>query len=423
MNEWAPAVELTAKDRGIVDGFLEGHLDELIAFRRRVHAHPELSGRESATTEAVASRLQIAGLDPQVLPSGTGLVCDIFVGAGGINNNGAAGGAADSDDVPTVALRADLDALAMDDESTTPYRSTVPGVAHACGHDAHTTIVLGAGLLLNRLLAAEDSPRGRVRLIFEPAEEALPGGAIEVIEEGHIKGVGAIYGLHCDPKIDVGILGLNPGAITSAADLVEIEFAGPGGHTARPELTVDLVQVVARAAVEIPQRVSELANGAPIKLVFGSIRSGDAPNVVPSYGRLYGTLRTQDHEVWEQAPELIEQAIAEIVGEGGAQWRLTHTRGVPPVVNDPEATEFLSQVVTSEFDADSVVFSDQSWGGDTFAWYLESVPGSYARLGVHDPASTELLDLHASTFDIDERAIGIGVRTLAATALSWLRSQ
>ena len=313
MNEWAPAVELTAKDRGIVDGFLEGHLDELIAFRRRVHAHPELSGRESATTEAVASRLQIAGLDPQVLPSGTGLVCDIFVGAGGID---AAGSAVDSDDVPTVALRADLDALAMDDESTTPYRSTVPGVAHACGHDAHTTIVLGAGLLLNRLLAAEDSPRGRVRLIFEPAEEALPGGAIEVIEEGHLKGVGAIYGLHCDPKIDVGILGLNPGAITSAADLVEIEFAGPGGHTARPELTVDLVQVVARAAVEIPQRVRELANGAPIKLVFGSIRSGDAPNVVPSYGRLYGTLRTQDHEVWEQAPELIEQAIAEIVGDG-----------------------------------------------------------------------------------------------------------
>ncbi len=409
------APHFTDADRERVDAFLEGHLDELIAFRRRVHAHPEPSGQEFATTEAVASRLQVAGLNPQVLSSGTGVICDIVSAAS------ADGDATAS--VPTIALRADLDALAMDDESTTPYRSTVPGVAHACGHDAHTTIVLGAGLLLTRLLAAEGAPAGRVRLIFEPAEEALPGGAIEVIEEGNLKDVGAIYGLHCDPKINVGTLGLNPGPITSAADLVEIEVGGPGGHTARPELTVDLVQVIAKAAQEVPKRVEELAAGEPVKLVFGSLRSGDAANVVPSYGRLFGTLRTQNHEVWESAPELIEQALAEVVGPTGAQWRLTHTRGVPPVVNDPMATEFLSQVVTDQFGADSVLFSDQSWGGDTFAWYLERVPGSYARLGVHDPASTELLDLHASTFDIDERAIAVGIRTLSAAALSWLRSQ
>ena len=409
------APHFTDADRERVDAFLEGHLDELIAFRRRVHAHPEPSGQEFATTEAVASRLQVAGLNPQVLSSGTGVICDIVSAAS------ADGDATAS--VPTIALRADLDALAMDDESTTPYRSTVPGVAHACGHDAHTTIVLGAGLLLTRLLAAEGAPAGRVRLIFEPAEEALPGGAIEVIEEGNLKDVGAIYGLHCDPKINVGTLGLNPGPITSAADLVEIEVGGPGGHTARPELTVDLVQVIAKAAQEVPKRVEELAAGEPVKLVFGSLRSGDAANVVPSYGRLFGTLRTQNHEVWESAPELIEQELAEVVGPTGAQWRLTHTRGVPPVVNDPMATEFLSQVVTDQFGADSVLFSDQSWGGDTFAWYLERVPGSYARLGVHDPASTELLDLHASTFDIDERAIAVGIRTLSAVALSWLRSQ
>ena len=144
---------------------------------------------------------------------------------------------------------------------------------------------------------------------------------------------------------------------------------------------------------------------------------------MPSYGRLFGTLRTQDHGLWERAPKLVEQAIEDVVGPTGAQWKLTHTRGVPPVVNDPVATEFLSQVAGAELGADAILFSDQSWGGDTFAWFLESVPGSYARLGVHDPASSELLDLHASTFDIDERAIGIGVRTLAATALSWLRAQ
>ncbi len=416
MSELGAPAELTADDRAVIDGFLEGHLDELIAFRRRVHAHPELSSREFATTEAVVSRLQIAGLQPQILPSGTGLVCDIQVGGG-------SDAGVDSDDVPTIALRADLDALAMNDESTTPYRSTVPGVAHACGHDAHTTILTGAGLLITRLLSREGAPSGRVRLIFEPAEEALPGGAIEIIEEGHLKGVGAIYGLHCDPKIEVGTFGLNPGPITSAADLVEVEFAGPGGHTARPELTVDLVQVIARAAAGVPERVRELAAGEPVKLVFGSVRAGDAANVVPSYGRLFGTVRTQDHDVWERVPELIEQAIADVVGSTGVQWRLTHTPGVPPVVNDPVATEFLSQVASSEFGADAVHHSAQSWGGDTFAWYLELVPGSYARLGVHNPASSELLDLHASTFDIDERVIGIGVQLMAATALSWLRSQ
>ena len=419
MSDVGAPAELTADDRLVFDGFLEGHLDELIAFRRRVHAHPELSSHEFATTEAVLSRLQIAGLQPQILPSGTGLVCDIQVGG----SSGDTEAPTDASDLPTIALRADLDALAMNDESMTPYRSTVPGVAHACGHDAHTTILVGAGLLLTRLLNREGAPRGRVRLIFEPAEEALPGGAVEIIEEGHLKGVGAIYGLHCDPKIAVGKFGLNPGPITSAADLVEIEFAGPGGHTARPELTVDLVQVIALAAATIPGRVRELAAGDPVKLVFGSVRSGDAANVVPSYGRLFGTVRTQDHDVWERVPELIEQALAEVVGPTGAQWRLTHTPGVPPVVNDPVATEFLSQVASSEFGADAVRHSDQSWGGDTFAWYLELVPGSYARLGVHDPASAELLDLHASTFDIDERAIGIGVQLMAATALSWLRSQ
>ena len=213
MSDWGTPAALDATDRADIDAFLEGHLDELIAFRRRVHAHPELSSQEFATTEAVASRLQVSGLVPQVFESGTGLICDIVVGNESDANDGP---------IPTIALRADLDALAMEDESTTPYRSTVPGVAHACGHDAHTTIVVGAGLLLQRLLAREGSPCGRVRLIFEPAEEALPGGAVGIIEDGYLKEVGAIYGLHCDPKIDVGTLGLNPGPITSAADLVEI---------------------------------------------------------------------------------------------------------------------------------------------------------------------------------------------------------
>lgn len=405
---------VTDQERALIDAYLEAHLDELIAFRRRVHAHPELSNVEYATTEALVTRFQIAELEPTVLPSGTGVICDVISPAAreaGIKNP------------PTVALRADIDALAMQDESTTPYRSIVPGVAHACGHDVHTTVVLGAGLLLRRILQRDSSLIGRVRLLFEPGEESLPGGAIEIIERGFLDDVGVIFGMHCDPKIDAGQLGITDGPITSAADLVDIELSGPGGHTARPELTVDLVKVAAMAAIEVPKRVQEMVGDSPIKLTFGSFRAGDAPNVIPTFARLYGTIRVQDHQVWEDAPKLIDAAVAELIEPTGAGWNVNHHRGVPPVINEAEASHFLREVAVDEFGEQQIMKAEQSWGGDTFAWYLEKVPGNYCRLGVHDPDSNApRLDLHRSTFDVDERAIGVGIRTMVATALSWLHA-
>jgi len=391
-----------------IANFIDSHVEELIAFRRRMHAHPELSGQETQSTEAILTRLAVVDLQSQVLASGTGLVCDI-------DPQGLGDGS------PLVALRADIDALAMTDESQTQYRSTVPGVAHCCGHDVHTTVVLGAGLLLARLLAAPGAPRGRVRLIFEPAEETVPGGAVEVVDEGHLHGVGAIYGLHCDPKINVGHVGVKSGPITSAADLIEVEISGPGGHTARPEKTVDLISVAARIATEVPRLLSQETSESPLRLVFGSLRAGDAPNVIPSSARLSGTLRTRDLETWQQAPKLFEHALEAVVGQTGARWNISYLRGVPPVVNDAEATATLRAAAVAEFGESGVLETEQSWGGDTFAWYLERVPGSYVRLGVHNPAAgNEWLDLHASTFDVDERAIPFGVRLLAATAMAWL---
>ncbi len=408
------ASELTipADVKAQIAAFVEGHKNELIAFRRALHAHPELARHEVETTEAIVNRLSVTGLAPRVLPSGTGLVCDLW--SPGIDEG-------DVGAVPTIALRADIDALAMVDESGASYESTIPGVAHACGHDAHTTITLGAGLLLQELLAVEGAPAGRVRLIFEPAEEALPGGAIEIIAEGGLEGVEAIYGLHCDPKIDVGRIGVTAGPITSAADIVEIVLTGPGGHTARPELTVDLVSLAARVALEVPLVLKEMIGQAPAKLIFGAVRAGDAPNVIPTKARLFGTLRTQDHQVWEDAEELISKALAVVVNDTEATWELIHTPGVPPVVNDTVATQFLRDVIVAELGPDAVLTAGQSWGGDTFAWYLESVPGSYARLGTHDPANgASRLDLHAADFNIDERAIGVGVSVLAAAAYTWL---
>lgn len=401
---------LTDEELLVIDGFLESHYDELIAFRRRIHAHPELSSAEYATTEAVVARLLVAELAPEVLPSGTGVVCDVVSAV------------PPGQELATIALRADLDALAMDDLSTTSYRSTVPGVAHACGHDVHATIVLGAGLLLARLLARPDAPIGRVRLVFEPSEETMPGGAIEVVDRGYLDAVGVIFGLHCDPRIDVGQLGVKSGPITSAADAVEIEISGPGGHTARPEQTVDLANVAARIVLEVPALLANSPVESPPRLVFGSIRTGRAANVIPSRGQLFGTMRTRDRQGWRAAPKLLENALNEVVLPTGATWRVTHGRGVPPVVNDAAASTLIADAARSILGPGNVLPTEQSWGGDTFSWYLEQTSGSFARLGTHNPAGDQpRSDLHSSAFDVDERAIGVGIRVLVATVLAYLR--
>jgi len=400
--------EKASSARTAVDAFVQTHEHELIALRRHLHAYPEISSREVGTTETICERLRVAGLNPIVLALGTGLVCDVT--------------SPDTDDsAPFVVLRADIDALAMADLKDVPYRSRREGVAHACGHDAHTAIVLGAGLALRHALA-ESGRMGRVRLVFEPAEENVPGGAVDVIAEGWLDGASAIYGVHCDPKIDVGTIGCHAGSITAASDLIEITLTGPGGHTARPQLTIDLTSVAAKVALELPLLVRDLAADDGIaSVVFGSLHTGDAPNVIPARALLRGTFRSPSFDVWESAPELVERALASILESTGAGWSIHHRRGVPPVVNDSEATSLMATVAAEVVGSSNVVDTPQSMGGDSFAWYLQKVPGSYARLGVHDPASTHpRLDLHASTFDIDERALAVGVRLLALTALAAL---
>ena len=386
-----------------LDAFLDAHLEELITFRRELHAHPELSNHEHETTARVAERLRVAGLTPRVLPTGTGLICDV-PGPG---------------DGPRVALRADLDALAMTDETTTPFRSQVPGAAHACGHDVHTTVVLGAGLALTRLLDSEGAPGGSVRLLFEPAEESAPGGALDVIDAGGLTEVGWLFGLHCDPKLDAGRIGVRVGAITSAADLVEIQLHGPGGHTARPHLTVDIVALAGRIAADLPAALCRL--DPSLNLVFGALHSGDAANVIPATATLRGTLRTPDRAAWDRAPDRLDAALHAFVEPAGASFEIDHARGVPPVVNDERATELLAGAAAVSLGSDAVVPTEQSAGGDDFAWYAELVPSTYARLGVHDPTSTApRRDLHASTFDVDERAIAIGVRVLVGATFAAL---
>lgn len=387
-------------------GWLAEHGEGLIAVRRNMHAHPEVSGAEHATTELVRERLELAGMQPRVLAVGTGLVCELRPDDPIASNQ------------PTMALRADLDALAMDDNKDVSYRSQVPGVAHACGHDVHTTVVLGTALYFAH---HRDQLPGPLRFVFQPAEERVPGGALDVIRDHGIDGVDAIVGIHCEPKLDAGMIGLKSGSISSAADMVCITLTGPGGHTARPELTVDLLTIAAQVITELPRRVqAALPADAEIKIIFGAMHGGDAANVIPTRCELRASVRTPTLEVWNVLPALVEECVAGLLAESGAGFEVDYTHGVPPVANDAAITDLVARAVAEEFGADAIAPVQQSWGGDDFAWFTREVPGSYVRLGVHNAeADGPRLDLHAGHFDVDERAIDLGVRLLVATTKAY----
>ncbi|MGC5529793.1 amidohydrolase [Streptomyces sp. SR-10] len=389
---------------GALPGRLSDELRaELIAFRRDMHMHPELGNQEFRTTAAIKDRLEKAGLKPKVLAVGTGVMCDVGEWDGV---------------TPMLALRADIDALPIPDtKAGVPYRSTVPDRAHACGHDVHTTTVLGAGLVLAGLDREGLLPNA-VRLIFQPAEEVLPGGAVDAIESGVLEGVGRIIGVHCDPKVDVGKIGLRIGAITSACDRLEVTLDGPGGHTARPHLTTDLVTAAARIAVDVPALLARRVDArSGLALTWGRLETGHAPNVIPQHAELSGTVRCLDLDAWRAAPDLVHAAIDEVAGMHRAKTVVNYVRGVPPVVNDAESIGLLDAAMTERRGSYAIEDTEQSLGGEDFSWYLERVPGAMARLGVRTPGDTRGLDLHRGNFDVDEEAITVGVELFTAAAL------
>ncbi|MES9524014.1 amidohydrolase [Streptomyces capoamus] len=378
---------------------------ELVAFRRDLHMHPELGNQEFRTTAAIKERLEQAGLKPRVLSAGTGLVCDIGLAEG------------ERPSTPLLALRADIDALPIPDTKTDcPYRSTVPDRAHACGHDMHTTVVLGTGLVLADLHAKGLLPRP-VRLLFQAAEEVLPGGALDAIEDGVLGDVGRILAVHCDPRVEAGKIGLRHGPITSACDRLDIALDGPGGHTARPHLTTDLVTAAARVAVDVPALIARRVDTrAGLALTWGRIETGHAPNVIPQHAELSGTVRCLDLEAWREAPDIVHAAIDEVATLHRAKSEITYVRGVPPVVNDRESTELLRRAMVARRGMKSVESTEQSLGGEDFSWYLERVPGAMARLGVRRPGERTVRDLHQGDFDADEHAIKVGVEMFTAVA-------
>lgn len=386
-----------------LDAFLERHENGLIGFRRDLHQNPEIAFEEHRTTQRIADRLSDIDLEPRILSRGTGLVCDIGPAEG-----------------PTVALRADIDALPFPDEKDVDYRSTKPGVAHACGHDVHTSVVLGTGMFLAQQAHAGLLP-GRVRLMFQPAEE-LPGGAQEVINDGGLDEVDRVFAVHCDPRLPVGEVGLRNGPITAACDRVLVSFDGPGGHTARPHLTSDLVFAMGKVVTEVPAVLSRRVDPrSSLSLVWGRMNAGSAANAIPNDGVLEGTVRCFDRDAWREAPDIIRETINSVVYPYAANANLTYQRGVPPTVNELDSVRMFQDAAGQVLGEESVVAAPQSLGGEDFAWYLERRPGAYARLGTHwVTGDRPMLDLHRGSFDVDERAIGVGVRLMAATALTAL---
>lgn len=375
---------------------VDGHHDELIEVRRDLHAHPELSWAEHRTTAKIADRLTAAGVKVTLLP-GSGLYADLGHGSG-----------------PVVALRADLDALPVTDRTGAPWASTVDGVTHACGHDLHTSALLGVGLALAAL--DPDLP-GRVRLIFQPAEEIMPGGALMSIEAGVLESVEQIYMLHCDPSLDVGRIGLREGPLTGAADSLDIELHGRGGHTSRPHLTEDLTFALGKLVTDLPAVLSRrLDPRAGVSVVWGMLQAGKAMNVIPSHGRLAGTVRMLDAVAWAEAEGLVRRTVEELVAPYGVKADITYVRGVPPVVNQPGATTVLAGAITDVLGPDGLVSTAQSLGGEDFAWYLERATGAMARLGTRTPGGPTY-DLHQGDLQVDEAAVLIAAKVLGVAAL------
>lgn len=361
-------------------------LPQVVEVRRAIHANPELSSEEFATTELIAAVLRDAGLNPRLRTPKTGLTVDIGPGTG-----------------PAVGFRADLDALPINEPAGLAFASRNPGVMHACGHDAHAAIAVGVALVMHRLV--EPPP---TRVIFQPAEETFPGGAFELCKEGVTDGLREIFAFHVDPGLTSGRIGFRNGPITASADRFYVTLEGPGGHTARPHQTVDMVYAAAKVVTDLPALLDrKLDARSPLALVFGRLKAGTADNVIPTTAELSGTVRVADRDLREQLPAIIDRLIHQIVEPLGAKAIIHYQRGIPPVVNHPEVVATLQRSAEATIGHEHVTRTHLSMGAEDFARYLDDVPGCLIRLGCKTASSD--VDLHSADFTLDEGCLEVGV--------------
>lgn len=368
---------------------VEELIPDVIELRRRLHEVPEPAYEERETTRLIASFLDERGVLPSLREPSTGLWVD-------------------TGPSPRIGFRADIDALPITEPSDRAPRSTNPGWMHACGHDAHAAIAAGVAVLLSRL----DTSNG-FRVLFQPAEEAFPGGASKLVADGLVDDLKCLIAFHVDPNLEAGRIGSRTGPMTGSADGFTITLTGPGGHTSRPHRTVDLVVTAARVITELPAAIrGKIDARTPVVTAFGSVHGGDAANVIPTEVVLSGTVRTLDRSLWDILPGLVEKTVAGMAGLDGADYELQYHHGVPPVINDQAIVETANRAMTGALGKGAVVTTETSMGGEDFSNYLEIVPGALFRLGSASGGG----DLHSDSFRVNESAIQVGL-TAGVSAL------
>jgi len=380
----------------------EKYEDEFIAVRHHLHANPELSYKEFETSAFVQGKLKEWGIDFQVMAT-TGVV-------GIIKGKNAAS--------RVIALRADMDALPILEQNDVPYRSKNPGVMHACGHDVHTTCLLGAAKILNEL---KDKWEGTIKLIFQPGEEKNPGGASLMIKEGALENPkpAAIFALHVHPNLEVGKLSFRGGMVMASADEIYITVKSKGGHAAAPHLTADTILAASQLVVNFQQLISRMNNPFnPSVLSITSFQGGNTTNVIPSEVKLMGTFRAMNEEWRFRSHEMIKNICTQTAGISGAQIDVEIDVGYPFVVNNIGLTAQAKQQASELAGEENVEETEMRMGAEDFAFYSHIIPACFFRLGVGNKQKNITSGVHTPTFNADERAIRNGMEIMAWLAVS-----
>lgn len=375
----------------------------LIEIRRHIHSHPELSGQEHQTSAYIAGVLSSYGLNVKESIGKTGVI-------GELKGSGS--------DRRTLGIRTDMDALPIQEAAQLEFASRNPGIMHACGHDVHSTLGLGTAMVLSQL--SQTLP-GNVRFLFQPAEE-IALGAKWMVNDGAIEGIDAIYGVHVFPSIPARKVGIRYGALTSAADEVEIIIQGESGHGARPHQAIDAIWIAARVITTLQQALGRTQNPLhPIVLSIGQIEGGKAPNVIADRVRMVGTVRSLHPDSRDNLPQWIENIVKGTCATFGAKYELDYRPGVPSVLNDDNLTQILESATREAWGDESIqILPEPSLGAEDFSVYLDKVPGCMFRLGVGHTGKN--YPLHHPKFEIDEDAIVTGVVTMAYAAYKYWQS-
>ena len=377
--------------------------ERVITIRHDLHAHPELSGQEERTKYLVKGILEASGYKIKESDKHFGLIADLTV----------------DENAKTVAIRADMDALPIQEQTGKPYASREKGIMHACGHDSHTAIALGTAIAM---AAHKEELPGNIRFIFQPSEESKEGGSVEMIEEGALEGVSGIFGLHAYPYLNSGEIGYKYGVMMASADVFTIEIFGKSAHGARPHEGVDAILVTSMIVNSLNHIVSRMIDPLhPAVISLGTISGGMASNIICDHVLLKGTVRTINEEIRNNIPQMMESSIEGISKSMGAKYKFDYEFGQPELINHKEMVDIIVEEAENIIGKEHCIdLKDPVMGGEDFSEYLKIVPGAFFRLGTCDEEKKTCVSQHNSRFDVDDDALQVGMKIMGASALQFL---